>query len=147
MFTFVKVVNVPTFPITVPLALILPEAVIFVSICNELEYIFAPKAAIAVVDKDPEIVAADPENIPAPKEAIAVKDREPEIVAADPENIPTPKEAMAVEDKAPDMFAAIWAELLNAPLKVPVKLFAVILPLELILPEDVICPWAEDEII
>ena len=143
--------NLPNEPVPhvdiVPLALIAPEDVIFPNICRELEYIFAPKEAIAVEDKEPDMVAADPENIPAPKEAMAVEDREPEIVAADPENIPAPKAAIAVGDKAPEIFAAIWAELLNAPLKIPVKLFAVILPLELILPEDVICPWAEDEII
>ena len=47
---------------------------------------------------------------------------------------------MAVEDKAPEIFAAIWAELLNAPLKIPVKLFAIIVPLELMFPEAVVFP-------
>ena len=44
------------------------------------------------------------------------------------------------------MSFAIWAELLKAPLKVPTKVSAVIVPLALILPEAVIWPTPDPEI-
>ena len=47
-------------------------------------------------------------------------------------SIPSP----AVKD--PEISSAIWAELLKAPLKIPTKLFAIIVPLELISPDAVI---------
>ena len=54
-----------------------------------------------------------------------------------------PNPTTAAVDNEPLMSAAICAELDNAPLKIPLNSFAVIVALELISPLAVICPPAE----